>query len=123
MFNEGSLVAAQMGPTPAGRLAQFFPDATPVRIPVKITRMDACGMELPLTASTEQTVIEYGTAREVIFALHMPLEFASQLRVANADGSLDEEASVVALQLNDGSTAVAARFAHEVSNWIVKPVC
>ena len=111
------IAAATSGATPAGKLAQFFPDATPVRIPVRITRIDAA------TGLSEQTVIEFGTPREVIFSLQMPLEFASQLRVANSDGSLDTEASVVALQLGDGSTAVAARFAHEVSNWIVKPVC
>lgn len=121
MHNEGS-VAGFGRATPAGRLAQFFPDATPVRIPVRITRMDSASDVLPGGISSEQTVIEFGTPREVIFALHMPLEFASQLRVVNADGSLDAEASVVALQLDNESTAIAARFAHEVTNWIVKPV-
>ena len=43
------------------------------------------------------------------------------LRLQNSDGTLDAEASVVALQYTGGSTAVAARFTREVANWIVKP--
>ena len=98
------------------RLARFFPDATPVRIPVRIT-----GMDDPTGAVSEQTVIEYGTPREVLFVSRLPLEFAGRLRVENADGSLQAEAAVVALQVHDGRIAVAARFSSEVSNWIVKP--
>ena len=70
---------------------------------------------------TESTVIEYGTAREVLFAARIPLEFADRLRVQNSDGSLDTEASVVAVQYHNGKTVVAARFTQEVANWIVKP--
>jgi hypothetical protein len=110
------------GSTPTGRLAQFFPDATPVRIPVRITRTDLPVEEVTAQGTSEQTIIEFGTPREVIFAAHMPLEFAAQLRVVNLDGSLDAGASVVAMQLDDGSMAIAARFDHEVANWIVKPV-
>lgn len=112
--NESTVASVGAG-SPVGRLAQFFPDATPVRIPVRITRVDACD-----DVETEQTVIEFGTPREVIFASRLPLEFASQVRLENSDGSLNTEASVVAMQFHDGSTAVAARFAQDVSNWIVK---
>lgn len=112
---EATAASKNPGASPAGKLAQFFPEATPVRIPVRITRMDACD-----GADSEQTVIEFGTPREVIFASRLPLEFASSLRLENSDGSLNTEASIVAMQFHDGSTAVAARFAHEVSNWIVK---
>jgi len=97
-----------------GRLAKFFPEATPVRIPVKLTRVASEG-------APESTVIEFGTAREVLFAATTPLEFADTLRVQNSDGSLDAEASVVAVQYHNGQTAVAARFTREVSNWILKP--
>ncbi len=98
------------------RLARFFPDATPVRIPVRVT-----GMDDPAGAVSEQTVIEYGTPREVLFVSRLPLEFAGRVRVENSDGSLCAEAAVVALQVHDGRIAVAARFSGEVSNWIVKP--
>ena len=59
--------------------------------------------------------------REVLFSSTLPLEFADKLKVQNSDGTLDAEASVVALQYTNGRTAVAARFTQEVSNWIVKP--
>jgi hypothetical protein len=97
------------------KLAKFFPEASPVRIPVRLTRV------VGEKASTENTVIEFGTAREVLFSSTLPLEFADLLRLQNSDGTLDAEASVVALQYTSGRTAVAARFTQEVSNWIVKP--
>jgi hypothetical protein len=92
-------------------LAQFFPAATPLRLAVRVTAE---------AGNSEQTVIEYGTSQEVLFACDLALEFGEHLRVRNADGSLDAEAFVVALQFQSGRRAVAARFAHEVSNWIVK---
>lgn len=98
------------------RLARFFPDATPVRIPVRVTGVDDAGETV-----SEQTVIEYGTPREVLFISRLPLEFAGRLRLENSDGSLRAEAAVVALQVHDGRIAIAARFAGEVANWIVKP--
>jgi hypothetical protein len=98
------------------KLARFFPAASPVRIPILLTRVVDEG-----NAFTESTVIEFGTSREVLFVSNLPLEFADMLRVQNSDGTLDTEASVVALQYTGGRTAVAARFTHEVTNWIVKP--
>jgi hypothetical protein len=71
-------------------------------------------------SSSEATVIEFGTPQEVLFASVLPFEFA-ELRLQNADGSLDAEGSVVALQCLNGRTAVAARFTRDVPNWIVKP--
>jgi hypothetical protein len=97
------------------KLAKFFPEASPVRIPVRLTRVGD-GND-----TTESTVIEFGTPREVLFSSSLPLEFADRLRLENSDGTLNAEASVVALQYTSGRTAVAARFTQEVSNWIVKP--
>jgi len=98
------------------KLAKFFPNATPVRIPIRLTRLG----DATVTTS-ESTVIEFGTSQEVLFASTLPLEFADRLRLRNSDGSLDTEACVVALQCNGGQRAVAARFTGEVTNWIVKP--
>jgi hypothetical protein len=112
-------------------LARFFPEATPVRIPVQFTccqhanqssepnsaaKTSASAQE----AVQENTVIEFGTSREVLFACTTPLEFADLLRLRNSDGSLDTEAAVVAVQYHPGKTIVAARFTHAVPNWIVK---
>jgi hypothetical protein len=115
--------------TPAGtvaELARFFPEATPVRIPVQFTRRDSANNDRmnnssqDNTAASESAIIEFGTSREVLFACATPLEFADVLRLRNSDGSLDTEASVVAVQYHPGKTIVAARFIHPVPNWIVK---
>ena len=98
------------------KLAKFFPKATPVRIPVQLTRVANAGV-----AASESTVIEYGTSREVLFASTLPLEFADMLQLKNSDGTLDAKACVVAVQYDAGRTAVAARFTQDVANWIVKP--
>jgi len=97
------------------KLAKLFPNATPVHMPVRLTRVSG-----GTTPFSESTVIEFGTPREVLFASTLPLEFADRLRLQNSDGSLDTEACVVALQYNAGRTAVAARFVRDVSNWIIK---
>jgi hypothetical protein len=110
-------------------LARFFPEATPVRIPVQFTRSllsdqnnsNQSGIDEKQPAAQESTVIEFGTPREVLFACSAPLEFADVLRLRNSDGSLDTEASVVAVQYHPGKTIVAARFLNAVPNWIVKP--
>lgn len=99
--------------TPVARLAKFFPQAMPLRLPVRLLRQ-GCSPE-------ENTIIEFGTASEVLFASSLPCEFAEKVRLQNADGTLDAEASVVAVQYHHGQTAVAARFTREVPNWIVKP--
>jgi hypothetical protein len=98
-------------------LARFFPEATPVRIPVQFTRSSG---EAGSPSIQEKTVIEFGTSREVLFSCATPLEFADVLRLRNSDGTLDTDASVVAVQYQPGATIVAARFLNAVPNWIVK---
>ena len=88
-----------------------------MRIPVQLARTLEPGQAADFS---ESTVIEFGTSREVLFACKTPLEFADVLRLRNADGSLDVEVSVVAVQYHPGNTLVAARFLGDVPNWIVK---
>ena len=98
-------------------LARFYPDATPVRIPVQITRV----VESGATATfSESAVVEFGTPHEVLFCCKTPLEFADVLRICTSDGSLNVEVSVVAVQYHPGKTVIAARFREDVPNWIVK---
>jgi hypothetical protein len=115
----GTAKARQGAGSAVADLARFFPEATPVRIPVQMSRSVAADGGA-LRCPAEDTVIEFGTRREVLFACTTPLEFADVLRLRNSDGSLDTEASVVALQYHPGSTVVAARFLTSVPNWIVK---
>ena len=98
-------------------LARFFPDAMPVRYPIQLTRLidESGAVDL-----SENTIVEFGTSRELLFASKTRLEFGDQLRVTNSDGSLDEQASVVAVQYQAAKTLVAARFKRDVPNWIVK---
>lgn len=109
------------------RLARFFPEATPVRIPIRLSRSHGngngnaeSGADENDTAFFQDTVIEFGTAHEVLFVVDRPLEFADRVLIESNDGSLHAEASVVAVQYHQERTVVAARFLKHVPNWIVK---
>jgi len=116
VFSEATVVARASSPqTCVEKLAQLFPSASPVRIPVRV--MTLCTAPRPLQ---EQTVIEFGTEQEVLFSSTLPLEFEDGVRVLNSDGSLDARATVVAVRYPQGRKAVAARFIGEVGNWIIK---
>ncbi len=124
--------ARALEPDIVSRLARFFPDATPVRIPIKLSRTQSHGSNGngngDLTAHEHEnenvffqdTVIEFGTPREVLFVLDRPLQFADRVLVESNDGSLHAEAFVVAVQYHLERTAVAVRFLKHVPNWIVK---
>ena len=99
--------------TQVSQLARFFPAAIRVRIPVSVEK-------LTMPGAGEQTVIEYGTSQELLFAVDSNFNFEDRVRVKNADGSLDAEASVVAVQLGSEGCAVAVRFNQAVPNWIIK---
>ncbi|MFY9675471.1 MAG: hypothetical protein WCB53_08855 [Terriglobales bacterium] len=123
------------------RLARFFPDATPVRIPVRLSRAheqaSGNGGEYGGSAGgngngnpelnpenpwhpLQETVIEFGTPQEILFVVAQPLEFADRVLVESRDGALRAEASIVAVQYHPERTVVAARFLKPVPNWIVK---
>ena len=127
--------ARALEPDIVSRLARFFPDATPVRIPIKLSRTIVNGNgnsnsngNGDLTAHEhtnenvffQNTVIEFGTPHEVLFVLDHPLQFADRVLVESNDGSLHAEAFVVAVQYHLQRTAVAVRFLKHVPNWIVK---
>jgi hypothetical protein len=109
------------------RLAKFFPEASPVRIPIKLSRIHGNGNgNGHRTAHAnddillQETVIEYGTPQEVLFAIDRPLEFGDCVLIESRDRSLHAEASVVAVQYHPERTVVAVRFLKPVPNWIVK---
>jgi hypothetical protein len=116
LFSDLNVTEAGEIETCVEKLAQLFPNASAVRIPVKVTTLAAAMRPLQ-----EQTVIEFGTANEVLFSSGLPIEFEDGVRVVNSDGSLDTSAVVVAVRYHEGRKAVAARFVGEVSNWIIKP--
>lgn len=129
MPNQASATARALEFDFVSRLARFFPDATPVRIPVRLSRAnEADGLNAnAATVAAEnpwrplqETVIEFGTPQEVLFVVAQPLEFADRVLVESRDGSFRAEASVVAVQYHPERTVVAARFLKPVLNWIVK---
>lgn len=97
------------------KLSRLFPDALPVRIPVQVQSVPGGSRRL-----REHTVIEFGTAHEVLFASNLPLEFEDRVHLVNSDGSLDVKATIVAVRYHNGSKAVAARFLNDVENWIIR---
>ncbi len=115
MPNQAAAAARDPQLNIVGRLARFFPQATPVRIPITLSRAEG-----KRKSFFQDTVIEFGTEHEVLFATDRPLEFADRVVLENADGSLHAEASVVAVQYHPERTVVAARFLQDVPNWIVK---
>ena len=133
--------ARALEPDIVSRLARFFPEATPVRIPIKLSRTQsrdngngnssangnssgngdlAAHEHANENVFFQDTVIEFGTPHEVLFVLDRPLQFADRVLVESNDGSLHAEAFVVAVQYHLERTAVAVRFLKHVPNWIVK---
>ena len=99
-----------------GHLARFFPAAISTRIPVRLKTLPS--ME---PNADQQVVIEYGTATEVLFESSLALEIGDQVEMQNADGSFNVSATVLAVQVEHGRRAVAARFNRQMPNWIIKP--
>ena len=116
MSREAGVASITAGHTCVEKLAQLFPNASPVRIPVRVMTLGTGRRRLQ-----EQTVIEFGTDQEVLFASTLPLEFEDRIRLLNSDGSLNARATIVAVRYHDGRKAVAARFFGQVTNWIIKP--
>ena len=95
-----------------GRLAKFFPQATPVRIPIKLSRTYSSnengngkhgGDGKPNGQQNGKVFFRIRlssieTPDEALFMVDRPLEFADHVIVESNDGSLRAEASVVAVQ-------------------------
>lgn len=128
-LDSASATATACGKEPdiLSQLARFFPEATPVRIPIKLSRCISQGngnggLSTPENEMVflQATVIEFGTPCEVFFVVNRHLEVGDRFLIESNDGSIYAEASVVALQYHTEWTAVAARFQKPVPNWIVK---
>jgi hypothetical protein len=97
------------------RLVAIFPDASPVRVPILVVASRKEGRDLK-----ETTTIEFGTSRIVFFFSKLPLELEEKIFLRNTDGSLGIEATIIALQYEEGHRAIAAKFLAEDRNWIIK---
>jgi len=129
--NQANATARALESDFVSRLARFFPEASPVRIPIRLSRAaehengngngnGQAGAGGDEWSVLQETVIEFGTPQEVLFAVAQPLEFADHVLIESRDGFLRAEASIVAVQYHAERTVVAARFLKPVPNWIVK---
>jgi len=109
------LAVPSQGASALRGLAELFPNASPLRMPITVraTRGDGHRLE-------DHTVIEFGTSMIVFFDSRLPLELANKIQLENFDGSLRAEAVVVAVRDGAGRRAIAARFVAEVRNWIIQ---
>ena len=97
-----------------GKLAEFFPEARPVSVPVRLRISDVAG-----NTFSQETQIEFCTSREVLFAAAVPLEFQERILLESACGSFTADASVAAIRYDNRERAVAARLLRRVPNWIL----
>ena len=123
MAYQAAAPARALEPNGVSRLAKFFPQAAPVRIPIRLSLLGGNGHASGKAEGAvflQETVIEFGTTREILFAVDRPLEFGDRVLVETRDGVLHADGYIVAVQYHPERTVVAARFLKEVPNWIVK---
>lgn len=109
--------------TCAGKLAQFFPKTARMRIPVQVAILR------PGTAQLhENTFVEFGAADHAIFTSGLPLEFDDRVQLVpirsgqpQPKGGKPTDATVIAVQYQDGRKAVAVRFLAGRCSWVGEP--
>jgi hypothetical protein len=99
----------------AEQLARFFPQAKPVRIPVRVTASRGGRTRL-----REAAVVEFAGPEHAIFLSTLPLEFDDRLRIEARGEGRPAEATVVGVQYHEGRKAVAVRFLQSPCDWVVK---
>lgn len=99
----------------AGQLAQFFPQAAAVRIPVNVTASRGSGTQL-----REATVVEFSSTDHAIFVSTLPLEFGDRVRLEARPEGDRAEATVDAVQYHEGRKAVAVKFLQGSCDWVVR---
>ena len=100
----------------AEQLARFFPQSRPIRVQVQVTLLRGGGSQL-----REATVLEFGAAEHAIFLSTLPLEFDDRVRLEAVEQGHPAEATVVAVQYQEGRKAVAVRFLQGHCNWVTEP--
>lgn len=98
------------------RLARFFPRARAVRVPVQITALRAGSARL-----REATIVEFGGMEHAIFLSSLPLEFDDRVRLERERNGGTAEATVIAVQYQEGNKAVAVRFLEGPCAWVTQP--
>ena len=99
----------------AEQLAQFFPQASAVCVPVQVTSSRGGATHLQ-----EATVVEFSSPSHAIFLSTLPLEFGDRVELSVRPEGNHAEATVDAVQYHEGQKAVAVRFVRGSSDWVVR---
>jgi hypothetical protein len=97
-------------------LARFFPDANAVQVHAVVTPLRNGAKQL-----RESVVVEFASTERAIFSSGLPLEFDDRVRLSHVEGKAECDATVVAVQYQDGRKAVAVQFAGEQRLWVKRP--
>jgi hypothetical protein len=99
----------------SAKLARFFPELERIHAHAFVA--------LPRSGSAnvrEAVVVEFAAPGKAIFSSALPLEFGDRIRLANETGN-QAEAKVIAVQFQDGRTAVAAQVLNGQISWVSRP--
>lgn len=97
------------------QLARFFPDARPLGLLTMLALKRGGSVTV-----RESVVVEYAGGRRAIFASALPLEFDDLIQLENDRGHMIE-AKVIAVQYQQGKTAVAVQISSGQFSWINRP--
>jgi len=98
----------------AARLAEFFPGVILMHVSAVVKRGRA------EEEHYIESLIEFGTAKEVIVTCGVPLEIGEPLSISSPNCSLKATAKVMALQVGTDKYALAIRFTGGAENWIIQ---
>jgi len=98
------------------QLARFFPDAEPVQVRAVLRPLRSGADQI-----RESVVVEFASAERAIFSSRLPLEFDDRVRISDAEGNAECDATVVAVQYHEGRKAVAVQFVDKQSFWVKRP--
>ena len=100
----------------AEQLARFFPQASPVRMPVQVTALRGGHTKL-----REATLLEFANSGIAIFVSTLPLEFDDRVRLERDNKARTADATVIAVQYHEGRKAVAVKFSQGPCEWVTQP--
>jgi len=98
------------------QLARFFPDAEAVQVRVVLTPLRNAAGKV-----SESVLVEFASSERAIFSSTLPLEFDDRVRLTQAQGRGESDATVVAIQYHDGRKAIAVQFAGGHCDWVKRP--
>ena len=85
-----------------------------MRLPVQVTALRGGA-----TLLRETSVVEFAGLEHAILVSSLPLEFDDRVRLEGSRKADTTDATVVAVQYHDGQKAVAVKFLHGPTHWMM----